>query len=38
MHEAKGVNEFKPYFKGDVYLDKEVRMVPTFQSVNKFIA
>ncbi|XGW09113.1 hypothetical protein V3C99_011430 [Haemonchus contortus] len=23
VHETKGVNEFKPYFKGDVYFDKE---------------
>uniref|UniRef100_A0A0K0D0A8 Peroxiredoxin-like 2A n=1 Tax=Angiostrongylus cantonensis TaxID=6313 RepID=A0A0K0D0A8_ANGCA len=23
VHEVKGVNEFKPYFKGDVYFDKE---------------
>ncbi|KAJ1370962.1 hypothetical protein KIN20_032806 [Parelaphostrongylus tenuis] len=24
VHEVKGVNEFKPYFKGDVYFDTEV--------------
>ncbi|PIO69584.1 hypothetical protein TELCIR_08587 [Teladorsagia circumcincta] len=23
VHETKGVNEFKPYFKGDIYYDKE---------------
>ncbi|EYB84544.1 hypothetical protein Y032_0314g2224 [Ancylostoma ceylanicum] len=23
VHETKGVNDFKPYFKGEVYLDKE---------------
>ncbi|KAJ1370960.1 hypothetical protein KIN20_032802 [Parelaphostrongylus tenuis] len=23
VHEVKGVNEFKPYFKGDVYFDTE---------------
>ncbi|VDN38962.1 unnamed protein product [Cylicostephanus goldi] len=24
VHETKGVNDFKPFFKGDVYYDKEV--------------
>lgn len=24
VHETKGVEEFKPYFKGDVYFDPEV--------------
>ncbi|RCN30030.1 hypothetical protein ANCCAN_24202, partial [Ancylostoma caninum] len=23
VHETKGVNDFKPYFKGEVYFDKE---------------
>jgi hypothetical protein len=23
VHETKGVEEFKPYFKGDVYFDPE---------------
>ena len=30
MHESSGVNDFKPYFAGDVYLDTQVRLETDF--------
>ena len=30
VHETIGVEEFKPYFKGDIYLDEKVCLVFQF--------
>ena len=27
VHEKRGVEEFRPFFKGDIFLDEEVRLL-----------
>lgn len=37
VHETRGVDEFKPYLSGDVYLDVEVRIIAQIGDHSKVI-